>query len=83
MRKFPVVRFFTDDDGDLVENDAWHWVDAANFQGNTKFCTQELFGCGESPLEYESTFGEVTCSQCVAKLRLYRAVATQMRITVK
>jgi len=80
MRKantMKVVKFHTDDDGDDIENDSWHWVDEGNRQGDAKFCTQEFFGLGESPLQYEASEGEITCKECLKKLRLYKKAATQ------
>ncbi len=75
QKPMQLVRFLTDDDGDIVENDPWHWIDGGNRQGNAKFCTMEFFTFGESALEYETSEGKITCAECVKKLKLYKAAA--------
>jgi hypothetical protein len=75
QKAMQLVRFITDDDGDAVKNDSWHWIDDGNKQGNAKFCTMEFFGFGESALEYETGEGTITCVECVNKLKLYKTAA--------
>lgn len=80
VRLLKIVRFITDDDGDTVVNDSWHWVDQGNKQGDAKFCTMEFFGFGESALEFETSEGKITCADCLKKLKLYKAAARKAGI---
>lgn len=73
-----LVRITVNDDGDAQDTGhLWHLVDPANGQGDAALCTGEFFGHGESRCEYEiktAARGGITCPECLAILRLHKAV---------
>lgn len=73
-----LVRILIDDSGHPHELAAyWHLVDPCNAGGPATLCTGEYFGFGESACEFdlkEVKRGGITCPQCLADLKTYKAV---------
>ena len=74
MAKNPIVMFFTDDDGFDIDNPVWHLIDPGNPAGHAALCTGEFFGVGESSIQFSQTEGEITCPNCISKIRKYKKV---------
>lgn len=69
-----VVRFDTDEDGLPEEfNNVWHWVDHTG-QEDRAFCNGQVFGHGESAIEFEQKNGNITCSFCIARIKAVKSI---------
>ncbi len=81
-----LVKIIRDDDGDETGDASWHLVDPCNPLGETVLCTKEFFGQGESSkfeaggedcVQFETKsvpHGGITCKNCLAILKAYKAV---------
>ena len=68
-----VVRFDTNEDGDEEErSDLWHYV--FNLPEPRAFCSGQVFGYGESAIEYEAKRGKITCPECIAMIKEIKKV---------
>lgn len=73
-----LVKILRDDDGFVVDDPVFHLSDPFP-QGvwGRVFCTEEVFGIGESCVVYElreTKRGGIECDECRRKLRAYKAV---------
>lgn len=69
-----VVRFDTTEDGDEEEfKDVWHWVDDTGSESRA-FCSGQVFGFGESAIQYESKRGKITCKFCIERIKAVKSV---------
>ncbi len=69
-----VVKIKTDEYGDKIKHPKWCLVDPCNHQGCAALCTQMFFGEGESGCEYEAKIGNVTCKECISKIKTYQKI---------
>lgn len=70
-----LVKFYTNDDGDLV-NDDWHLI-SDTCTSPCKLCTGEVFGYGEGEATYITKTverGGITCKQCLIDIKILKAV---------
>lgn len=66
-----IVKFITNDDGDKHPSSDWHYVDTFG-DADRSFCGGEVFGMGESSLQYESKEvlkGGITCPLCLRRIK--------------
>ena len=69
-----VVRFDTNEDREEEEfSDRWHYVDDHMHEGRA-FCNGQVFGYGESAIEYEAKMGKITCPECIARIKAIKKV---------
>ena len=73
-----LVKIFRDDDGTEIETPVWHLSDPVSLGAwGTVFCTTEVFGVGESTVEYKTKIvqrGGIECPTCLERLKLYKSV---------
>jgi hypothetical protein len=69
-----VVRFDTNEDGEEEEfSDLWHYVDD-HMQEGRAFCNGQVFGYGESAIEYEAKLGKITCPYCIDRIKRIKKI---------
>jgi hypothetical protein len=72
-----IVRFNTDEDGLPEEfNNVWHWVDHTG-QEDRAFCSGQVFGLGESTIEFEQKIGNITCKFCIDRIKAVKAIPSK------
>ena len=72
-----LVRYFTNEDGDTAENDFWHLSDPTSWDAPRTLCDGQVFGDGESGIEYEAKLvkrGGITCPKCLESVKTMKAV---------
>ena len=71
-----LVQFLTDDDGNIHDDSDWHYV--VNDAGCSRsLCRGEVFGKGDSALEYklkQVKRGGITCKKCIRIIKEYKAI---------
>ena len=68
-----VVRIIVDEYG-VKQRKKWCLIDPGNKQGSATLCTAEFFGLGESSCVYETKIGNITCHNCIEKIRIYKSI---------
>lgn len=67
-----LVKIIVDDDGNKKKYAKWCAVNPLG-DGNRAFCSGEVFGFGESGVEYElKKEGKVTCPECIVRLKFFK-----------
>lgn len=68
-----VVKIITDDDGEKINDNSWHYVFEQGGDRRT-FCSGMVFGIGESISKYKEKEGKITCRQCISFIKIIKAV---------
>ena len=72
----PLVKFFVDGDGEVIDKPVWHLVDCF-LSDPAALCTGEYFGYGQSDTVYEEKTvkrGGITCRLCLEKIKAIKGV---------
>lgn len=70
-----IVKFLTDEDGFKEQNKSWHYV--VNQDANRALCNGQVFGFGESKVEYKDKLverGGITCSECIKLIKEFKSI---------
>lgn len=73
-----LVKIIKDDDGVMINDSKWHLSDPVSLGAfGVVFCTGEVFGSGESNVEYDLKMvdrGGIECETCLERLRIYKSI---------